>query len=92
MKIYQIISCKKISCILCNKCRKLKNPEISYNLQKTFVSSFIFDIYGSNDGAIFKEDLKVLGLTNKTNEQNILCRILLINMVEGNMSLKNKKN
>ena len=58
---------KSIYCIKCNKYRKLKNPKVSYILDKTLVLSITCDKCGSNDQKIFKKEesieiLKTLGL------------------------------
>ena len=45
---------KKTYSIKCNKYRKIKNPEVSYILDKTFVLSIICGERGSNDEKIFQ--------------------------------------
>ena len=47
---------KKIYCIICGNYRKLKNPKISYILDKTLVLSIICDKCSSEDKKIFKEE------------------------------------
>ena len=58
---------KKICCIVCGKCRKFKNFEISYIFGKLLVLSIICDKCGGKNKNIFKEKesneiLKILAL------------------------------
>ena len=46
---------KTIYCIICGKCRKFRNPKISYTFDKVLVPSTICDKSGSEDKKIFKE-------------------------------------
>ena len=46
---------KKIYFIRCNKCRKFKNPKISYILNKALVLSVIYDKCDSSDQKYFKK-------------------------------------
>ena len=57
---------KKLYCLICGRCRKFKNPKISYIFEKTLVS-VIFSKCKNEDEKIFKEEkpieiLKILGL------------------------------
>ena len=57
---------KKLYCLICGRCRKFKNPKISYIFGKTLVS-VIFSKCKNEDEKIFKEEkpieiLKILGL------------------------------
>ena len=47
---------KKICCITGSKCRKFKNPKISYIFVKTLVLFIICDKCGTIDEIIFKEE------------------------------------
>ena len=78
--------------------RKFKNPKASYTFNEALVLSIICDKCGSNDDKIFTieesiEILKILGLIDNINEQNILHQIkkfhtLLINRTEKSISQK----
>ena len=58
---------KKLYCVICSKCRILKNPKISYIFEKTLVLSIICSKCKMEDEKILKEEesieiLKILGL------------------------------
>ena len=63
----------KIYCNVCNKCRKFKNPKISYNLKKTLGLFIVCNKYGDQYKKIFKEKesieiSKILGLITNIEE------------------------
>ena len=62
---------KKIYCIICEKYRKFKNPEICI-FEKTLVLSIICIKFCSEDEKVFKEEqsieiLKILDLSKNVN-------------------------
>ena len=64
---------KKIYCTTCSKCRKFKNPKVSYLSKKTLLFSTICSNCGSKDEKMFKEEestkiLKILDLINNIEE------------------------
>ena len=62
--------------VKCNKCKKFKNPKISYVCNKTLVLSIIYGNCNSKDEKIVKEEesseiLKILGLIKNMGEHQI---------------------
>ena len=47
---------EKICCIKCNKCRKFKNPKISYTFDKTLAVFVMCDKCDTNDKKASKEE------------------------------------
>ena len=68
---------KKLYCVICTKCRILKNAKISYIFEKTLVLSIIGSNCENEDEKVFKEEesidiLKTLDLFNYYNKYIIL--------------------
>ena len=69
LKIFQKLSfikvkMGKIYCVACKKCKDLKNPQISYLLDKTFLLCSICDKCGKVDEKDSIEISKCFGLIN----------------------------
>ena len=61
------VNVKKICCVICGKCKKFKNPKISYILARTLVFSIICSKCENEDEKVSKEEKsieirKILGL------------------------------
>ena len=62
---------KKLYCVICGKCIKFENPNMSYILEKTLVFFIICINCNNEDEKLFKEEesieiLKILGLIGNT--------------------------
>ena len=84
---------EKIYCIKCYKYRKFKNLKISYIFNETLVLFVIYNKLVLRTTQYLKKNnlikiSQMFGLINNRNEKNILCCIVLINMVEKDLCLK----
>ena len=57
-----MVKMKNICCIVCDKCRKFKNPKISYIFAKPLVFSIVYTKCGNQDEKIYKgeESIEIL--------------------------------